>query len=104
MKLIFSPVRMDQILTASVAGDVLTLNGAELDFGPMPRGAILPRTAIDSPWIAGDVMRDREGILTVPLILPHGANAPHQTLFPQSIEANDGPVPLPDYEVENVED
>ena len=99
MKLTFSPVRMDITLTATVAGDVLVLNGEALDFGPLPAGAILPRDAIDSPWIVGDVTRGAAGVLTVPLILPHGANAPHETLFPAPIDAGDGPVNLPAYEV-----
>jgi hypothetical protein len=33
----------------------------------------------------------------VPLILPHGANAPPETLFPAEIDAGDGPVALPAY-------
>ena len=103
MKLTFSPVRMDETLEASVAGDVLTLNGEALDFGPLPKGATLPRAAIDSPWVAGDVTRDPEGLLTVPLILPHGANAPDETLFPQPILAGNGPVALPPYELESAD-
>ena len=104
MNLTFSPVRMDTPLTASVEGDALTLNGTVLDFTPLPAGAVLPRAAIDSPWIAGDVTRDAAGVLTVPLILPHGANAPHETLFPAQIEAGDGPVDLPPHDAPATED
>lgn len=100
MKLIFSPSRMDETLTATRTGDVLTLNGEELDFGPLPDGATLPREAIDSPWIAGDVTREN-GVLTVPVVLPHGANAPEATRFPEQITlTGDGPVSLPLYDVE----
>lgn len=99
MKLIFSPCRMDQMLTASVAGSVLTLNGEALDFGPLPPGATLPREAVDSPWIAGDVSRDDAGLLIVPLVLPHGQVAPPETLFPEPLTVVSGPVPLPPYEV-----
>ena len=95
MKLTFSPVRMDATLTASVDGDVLTLNGEALDFGPLPKGATLPRAAIPCDWIAGDVTRDDDGNLTVPLILPHGGDAPMETLFPAPIDAGDGDVELP---------
>lgn len=95
MILTLSPIRMDDILTASVAGDVLTLNGVALDFAPLPAGATLPRAAIASPWIAGEVSRDGAGVLTVPLVLPHGAQAPTETLFPAAIDAGDGPVALP---------
>lgn len=97
MKLTFSPVRMSDRLVASVSGDVLTLNGESFDFGPLPVDATLPLDAIDCPWIAGDVTRGSDGLLTVPLILPHGPNAPEATCFPVPIEAGDGPVALPDY-------
>ena len=97
MILTLSPVRMDDTLTASVNGDVLTLNGDALDFGPLPNGATLPREAVDNPWIAGDVSRDMAGVLTVPLILPHGGDAPEGTRFPAPIDAGDGLVPLPPY-------
>jgi hypothetical protein len=100
MNLTFSPVRMDTPLTASVDGDVLTLNGAALDFGPLPKGATLPRAAIPCDWIAGDVTRDDAGMLTVPLILPHGANAPPDTLFPTPVTVTAGAVPLPPYQIE----
>lgn len=102
MRLIFSPVRMDTALTATIAGDELTLNGVALDFGPLPAGGILPRAAIDSPWIGGDVTRDATGLVSVPLILPHGASAPAETLWPVPIEAGDGPVPLPPFDAPTV--
>lgn len=98
MQLIFSPVRLDERLTASVAGDVLVLNGVPFDFGPLPAGGTLPRAAIDSPWIAGDVTRDLAGVVSVPLILPHGGRAPAETLFPAPITVESGPAPLPAYD------
>jgi len=104
MILMFSPVLMDAPYEARVDGDVLIIDGVALDFGPLPAGAILPRAAIDSPWIAGDVARDAGGVLTVPLILPHGARAPHATRFPAPIEAGDGPVDLPLFETPVPED
>ncbi len=108
MKLTFSPVRMDVPLTASVLGDVLTLNGEALDFEPLMKGATLPRVAIDCDWISGDVWRDESGQLCVPLVLPHGAAAPESTLFPEPLTVNtDGPIALPLYailEAEHVED
>jgi hypothetical protein len=98
MILPLSPVRMGETLEASIAGDVLTLNEVALDFLPLPAGATLPRAAIDNPWIAGDVTRAMDGTLTVPLILPHGANAPEETRFPAPITINSGDVPLPPYD------
>ena len=104
MHLTFSPIRMDTPLTASVDGDVLTLNGEALDFGPLPKGATLPRVAIPCDWIAGDVTRDAACVLTVPLILPHGANAPPETLFPQPVAVKAGDVPLPPYDHPQIEE
>ena len=98
MHLTLSPIRMDTELAAEVEGDVLTLNGDALDFGPLPAGGVLPRTAVSSPWITGDVTRDLAGVLTVPILLPHGANAPSETLFPAPITCGDGPVPLPPHD------
>jgi hypothetical protein len=103
MNLTFSPIRMDTPLTASVDGDVLTLNGEALDFGPLPKGATLPRAAIPCDWIAGDVTRDEAGALTVPLILPHGANAPPETLFPEPMTVKAGAVALPPYDAPQIE-
>ncbi len=104
MRLSFSPVRMDSPLEAHVQGDVLILNGEAMDFGPLPAGATLPRAAINSPWVAGDVTRDPEGLLTVPLILPHGADAPEETLFPEPVEVGDGRVALPPFAKETDDD
>ncbi|MBL4917992.1 hypothetical protein [Szabonella alba] len=110
MKLTFSPTRMDATLTASVAGDVLTLNGSALDFSPLPPGATLPCAAIGCDWIAGDVTRDEAGVLSVPLILPHGPipwPAPPEAqavTHPEPMEVGDGPVALPHYEAPQIEE
>lgn len=99
MYLTFSPMRRDDRLMLSRAGDVLTINGAAYDFGPLPDGATLPQEAVDCEWLAGPVDRI-DGVLHVALILPHGADAPHEALFPQStVLADDGPVALPAPEV-----
>lgn len=100
MNLTFSPIRRDDRLTLSRMGDVLIINGQAFDFTDIPEGASLPREAITSGWIAGDVSREN-GELTIPLILPHGAQARAETLFPDPITlTKDGPVSLPPYCVE----
>ncbi|MFN4156357.1 MAG: hypothetical protein ACK4HF_17050 [Paracoccaceae bacterium] len=99
MKLILSPIRTGAVLEAQVRGDMLELNGETLDFGTLPKGSVLTREAVGCDWIAGDVSRAEDGRLTVPLLLPHGAEAPPETLFPQPIDAEDGPVPLPPYAI-----
>lgn len=96
MHIFLSPMRADQPLSLSRAGDVLTINGEAFDFSALPEGGTLPRTAIACDWIAGDVTRTTGGVLTVPLILPHGPDAPQETLFPEPITlTGDGPVNLP---------
>lgn len=99
MHLTFSPMRRDDRLSLSRAGDVLTINGVAFDFGPLPDGATLPRAAVDCEWLAGPVERIG-GVLHLTLILPHGPNAPEATRFPEPITVTgDGPITLPAYEV-----
>lgn len=95
MHITLSPVRLDETLTAIRAGDVLTLNGAAFDFGPLPEGATLPAEAIDSEWVVGPVSRI-DGELHLTLRLPHGPNPSEAVAFPAPIiVVGDGPVPLP---------
>lgn len=95
MHLTLIPQRRDETLTLSRNGDTLTINDEAFDFSDLPDGATLPRDVISSDWIAGDVSRSG-GMLTVPLVLPHGASAPDATLFPVPITlTGDGPVVLP---------
>ena len=96
MQLSFSPIRSDASLTLSRAGDTLMINGELLDLSFLPEGASLPAQAIDCPWIAGAVQR-QGGVLHIPLLLPHGAAAPHEARFPAPLDIDgDGPVTLPD--------
>ena len=107
MKITLTPMRRDDRLTLWRDGDVLTVNGESLDFGPLKEGALLPRDAVDCAWIASDVER-RGGEICLALILPHGADAPVQTRHPAPLHlTEDGPVALPPYELtgaDHVED
>ncbi|MCJ8139525.1 hypothetical protein [Falsirhodobacter halotolerans] len=99
MHISFSPVRRDEQLTASIEGDILTLNGQRLDLSGVADGQTLPRSEIDSDWIGGPVTRV-DGMLRITLILPHGADAPEETLFPKPVVVTeDGPIPLPPYDI-----
>lgn len=91
-----SPMRRDDTLTVTKQnGDVLTINGIELDFGQIPDGATLPADAIDCEWITGDVERI-DGELHLTLVLPHGADAGVAARFPEPIvNPDDGPLELP---------
>lgn len=98
MLITLTPMRRDDRLTLSRAGDILTINGTGYDFAPLPEGAILPREAVDCAWLASDVTR-RNGVLHLTLILPHGARAPQVTLFPAPLALTaDGPAELPPHE------
>lgn len=95
MRINLSPVRLDEELVVDREGDVLYLNGQEFDFSPLPDGATLPGEAIDSTWFAGPVERI-DGELHLTLVLPHGANAPQETRFPEPLTVqDDGPLGLP---------
>lgn len=96
MHISFSPVRRDETLAVSRSGDTLSINGEAFDFSDLPEGASLPRDAVACDWLASDVVRSG-GEIALALILPHGANAPQETLFPATITAPDGPVFLPDH-------
>ena len=108
MHIALSPARRDETLTASRDGDTLTLNGDAFDFSPLGEGETLPADAIDSAWIVGDVTRT-DGVLHLTLRLPHGANAPEETRFPEPIiDPPDGEIALPmhslpELEVEDVD-
>lgn len=100
MHITLSPMRRDNRLTLSRSGDVLTINGEALDLSGIPHGATLPRDAVPCEWLASDIERIG-GTLHLTLILPHGAQAPQETLFPEPLLlAENGPVVLPAYELE----
>lgn len=88
-----SPMRRDDVLTVSVSGDVLVLNGVSLDLGTYTADPEVPHD-----WIVGQPVQDA-GVWHVTLILPHGADAPEATRFPEPITVTaDGPVTLPPYD------
>ncbi len=104
MHIILSPVRLDETLHATLAGDALTLNGETFDFSQMPEGGTLPAEAIASDWIPGPVSRI-DGELHLTLRLPHGPNPSRKVAFPEPVTVTqDGPIALPfDPVPENVE-
>jgi hypothetical protein len=101
MNISFSPQRRDNgSLTLSKQGDILTIAGTACDFSKLPDGATLPGSAVNCPWLTGDVERIN-GELHLTLILPHGPNAPEATRFPKPIiNPPDGVIELPLYNAE----
>lgn len=100
MHIMFSPQRSDHPLTLARQGGALIINGVAYDFTPLPEGAVLPRAAVDCALLVSDVTRV-DGILQLTLMLPHGANAPDETLFPAALDLSvDGPATLPPHDIE----
>lgn len=100
MKIIFSPMRRDETLELARLGDSLVMNGDVFDFSSLADGDFLPANAIGCSWITGEVRREA-GVLHVQIILPHGADAPQETLFPGMLSVTeDGPVSLPSHHIE----
>ena len=97
MKINLSPSRRDDQLSVSVAGEILTINDLAVDLSFVTEGIEVMAEEIGCDWLAGAVSRS-DGNLELTLILPHGPNAPHETLFPEPIVVlSDGPVDLPQY-------
>ena len=94
MHITLSPIRMDTPLVAVRAGDTLILNGVAHDLGALPEG---------QTWVA---LAERvAGLWHVVLLLPHGPDAPDQTLYPAPVVIEgDGPVPLPPFDAPPVPD
>lgn len=103
MKIFLSPANSSTELVASVAADVLTVNGVELDFSALQAGEVLPTGAVSCEWIIGPVQRI-DGEIHLTIKLPHGANAPQETRFPaalhEAMTVTEGLVPLPPYAAE----
>lgn len=95
MKLILSPQRRDELLVASVDGDLLTLNGQEYDFAQIPEGGQLPMEAIACDLFVGPVER-LNGELVVRLVLPLGPAPSIEAAFPGPITIATGRVNFPD--------
>jgi hypothetical protein len=95
MRITFTPMRRDDTLSLSRTADTLTINGEDFDFSDIAEGASLPREAVACEWLVSDVERIG-GVIHLSLILPHGADASQDELFPAPCEVTvDGPVPLP---------
>ena len=104
MKITLVPQRRFDILELSVAGEVLSINGEELDLSVIPSGATLPIDAIDCDYLASDIERDENGEVSLSIILPHcfikdkTSEEAQAVLFPDSITVTeDGVIELPVY-------
>jgi hypothetical protein len=91
------PVRMEAPLEARLDGEVLTLQGQDVDLSTVAEGVTMPAEAFGSPYLLGEVRREK-GEIIVTVLLPHAADAPEETRFPQPLRCKKaGALPLPPY-------
>jgi hypothetical protein len=87
-------------LEASVAGDVITINGDEIDLTDLPENDELLASAVDHPWIVGRLRR-LNGEIQITIIFPIPVDASAEARAPAPVlMLTDGPVPLPSVEAE----
>ena len=89
MRIALSPQVRDDHLAITKQGDVLTINGAAYDFGPLPEGGVLPADATGCKFILGEVKRT-DGQVHLTLLLPIAHDAPLEACFPQPIVVTKG--------------
>ncbi|MDT9673833.1 hypothetical protein F6R97_04080 [Pseudomonas sp. JV414] len=77
-------------------GDSLFINGEQFDFFPMPEGATLPGTAVQSKWFSLGQITKEENVIKLSLLYPVPANYSPEQATPQLLtNVADGPVALP---------
>jgi hypothetical protein len=95
------PCFSDDRIEVSVAGEVVTVNGAAFDLSPLEVGASISSAAFGVTYFLGYITRDSAGELTFTLQFPQDAEASEDARFPLPISVTeDGPVMLPDPEKE----
>lgn len=95
MNISFLPIRSERRIGAiEKAGDILSIGDQSFDFGPLPDGHLLPRAAVDCPWLASDVRRV-DGDLSLTLFIPVGADMAFASAVPDVVGAPDGAI-IPD--------
>ncbi|MDH0126692.1 hypothetical protein N7376_22200 [Brucella intermedia GD04153] len=93
-KISFSPQYSDAVLSLEKRGNVLIVNGDELDFSDLTDGGEYPPEAIDNPSVVGGVERVG-GEIRLTIILPYMMPGHFETPPPITV-INDGPIDLPE--------
>jgi hypothetical protein len=88
MKITFTPQSRFDALALHRAGDVLTVNGADLDFSTLGEGEVVHETGSDLVVRAARI----DGRIEATVILPYWGDEP--VAEPVEMEG-DGPVPVP---------
>ncbi|WET11885.1 hypothetical protein P3S72_07065 [Pseudomonas sp. D3] len=91
---------VDWPLEASIEGDVLTINGEEIDFSGIPEGYRLPGSAVGNKFfVETEYVERKDNALYFTLRLPVDWNSPEEyrnPVEPIVIDARSGPVKFPD--------
>jgi hypothetical protein len=100
MKIKLFPFLSDWQLVASVSGDVLTIDGEDIDLSGIPDGHRLPGSAVGNRFFVESEYVERKGkTLYFTLRLPVDWNSPEEYRNPEEpivIDARSGPVKFPD--------
>lgn len=92
----FSPTRTDfmELLTVSVKGFIVTVNGEVFDFSPLQDGDTLHPDAVDSLYFTGDISRTGDD-LNIVLLMPYRFTEDMDILFPEAVSVKSGVVKVP---------
>lgn len=93
-KISYCPVFSDAVLSLEKRGNILIVNGDELDFSDLPDGGEYPAEALDNPSVVGGVERIA-GVIYVTVILPYLMSGYFETPAPITV-TSDGPIALPE--------
>ncbi|WP_146043290.1 MULTISPECIES: hypothetical protein [unclassified Pseudomonas] len=91
---------VDWPLTASVSGDVITINGESIDLSGIPDGYRLPGAAVGNRFFVESEFVSRiDGVLSFTLRLPVTSDSPEEYRNPAEpivLDVRAGPVRFPD--------
>lgn len=94
------PFLMEDIIEASVMGDVITINGESIDLSGIPTGYRLPGSAVGNAFfVETDYIERIDGVLNFTLRLPVHWDSPEEfrnPVEPIILNAQSGEVPFPD--------
>ena len=92
----FCPARTDimELLTVSVKGKVVTVNGEVFDFSPLKDGDYLHPDAVDSLYFTDDITCTGSD-LNIGLLMPYRYTEDESILFPASVSVKSGKVKVP---------
>lgn len=92
----FYPARTDimELLTVSVKGFVLTVNGEVFDFSPLQDGDTLHPDAVDNLYFTDFISRVGDD-LNVGLLMPYRFTEDKAITFPEPVSVKSGKVKVP---------